>query len=439
MRCHNVQTRLTRKKLVYLSGTIVNYSLYAESEGLDGECGDVEENKRCAFRPALLPWRWVIHNALTWVCSAILGLAAVLFGCGGKQGSLPAPPSTLPASTPPSVAITAQPISINPGSSTVLSWTSSNSTSVSISGIGNVAVNGSATVVPASTTTFTATASGRGGTATSHVTVTVASSSGVPVFRHVFELVEENHGYSSVIGNESMPYLNALVTKYGLAARYYANTHPSIGNYFMLTTGQIITNDDSFNGLVSDDNIVRHIIAAGETWKSYAESLPSFGYTGDDVYPYVRHHNPFTYFSDILNSSTEANNLVPFTQFSTDLQNSQLPQFSFIVPNLLNDAHDGTLTQADEWLQTNIDPLITSPTFQLDGLLIIVFDEADTSDTTYGGGHVVMAVISSLARKGYLSPTFFQHESTLRLIMEGLGQSNFPGAAARAPDMSEFF
>ncbi len=60
-------------------------------------------------------------------------------------------------------------------------------------------------------------------------------------FGHVFIVMEENHSYSSVIGNPSMPYLNGLANQYGLATNYFANTHPSIGNYFMLTTGQIIT------------------------------------------------------------------------------------------------------------------------------------------------------------------------------------------------------
>ena len=29
------------------------------------------------------------------------------------------------------------------------------------------------------------------------------------------------------------------------------------------------------------------------------------GYTGGDVYPYIRHHNPLSYFSDVVNSSVE--------------------------------------------------------------------------------------------------------------------------------------
>src|SRR5437016_385457 len=144
----------------------------------------------------------------------------------------------------------------------------------------------------------------------------------VPASRHVVMVLEENHSYSSVIGSSSMPYLNSLANKYALATNYYANTHPSIGNYFMMTTGQIISNNDGYTGTVTSDNIVRRIMTAGKTWKSYAENLPSTGYVGGDVYPYCRHHNPFTYFSDVKNSSNQRQNLVSFNQFKIDRANN---------------------------------------------------------------------------------------------------------------------
>src|SRR5690348_6245482 len=120
-----------------------------------------------------------------------------------------------------------------------------------------------------------------------------------PSSSHFFLVLEENHSYSEVIGNSAMPYLNGLASKFGLATRYYADAHPSIGNYFMLTTGQIETINDGFTGTISDDNVVRELVKANKSWRSYAESLPSPGYLGDDSYPYLRHHNPFTYFSDV--------------------------------------------------------------------------------------------------------------------------------------------
>src|SRR5439155_1114297 len=78
--------------------------------------------------------------------------------------------------------------------------------------------------------------------------------------------------------------------------------------------------------------------------------------------------------SDVVNSATQRNNLVPFSQFAADLAGGNLPAYSFVVPNLCNDAHDCSLSTADQWLQTNIDPLVKNAAFQRDGLLVIVFD-----------------------------------------------------------------
>lgn len=261
----------------------------------------------------------------------------------------------------------------------------------------------------------------------------------VPRSNHVVMVMEENHGYSSVIGSSSMPYLNSLAQRYGLATQYYANTHPSIGNYFMLTTGQILTNNDSSTMTVTSNNIVQGMMSAGKSWKSYAEDLPYAGYTGGDTNHYMKHHNPFAYFADVRNSSNEKFNLVPFPQFHTDLQNGRLPEFSYIVPNSIHDAHSGSLSAADAWLKQNIAPLLANAQFQQDGLLVIVFDEASDSDGTRGGGHVVMMVVGPKVRSGFRSTRVYQHQSTLRLIMTALGMSSFPGAASSAPSMTEFF
>ena len=279
-----------------------------------------------------------------------------------------------------------------------------------------------------------------GGASSSNGSTTASGGSGnsQPGFGHVFLLLEENHSYSDVIGSSSMPYFNSLASQYGLAAQYFANTHPSIGNYLMLTTGEVETNDDAFSGVVSDDNIVRELSNAGKTWKCYAESLPVAGYTGNDQYPYFKHHNPFAYLSDVVNDSSQAANMVPFTQLSSDLANHALPNFSFIVPNALDDAHDGTLEQADAWLQQNIQPLVASPQFQSDGLLIITFDEAEDSDTAHGGGHVATIIVSARGKPAYQSQALYQHQSVLRLILSSLGVSAFPGEAASAPSMQEF-
>jgi phosphatidylinositol-3-phosphatase len=203
---------------------------------------------------------------------------------------------------------------------------------------------------------------------------------------HVFIVMEENHSYSDVIGNSQMPYLNSLAKAYSSAPGYFADTHPSIGNYFMLTTGQIITNNDGYMGTVTVDNVVRELLAAGKTWKEYSEALPYQGYDGGDTGEYAERHNPLSYMSDVRNSPAQQQNLVPFPQLAIDIANHTLPNYGFIVPDLLHDAHDGTLAMADAWLQTNIAPLLASPDFNTPGggLLIIVFDESEGNDNQFG-------------------------------------------------------
>jgi hypothetical protein len=272
----------------------------------------------------------------------------------------------------------------------------------------------------------------------------------VPRSNHVVIVMEENQSYSAVIGSPSMPYLNSLVAQGGLATQYYANTHPSIGNYFMLTAGQLVTNNDALNTTVNVDNIVRQLLTAGKTWKSYAESLPSVGYTGGDRYPYVRHHNPLSYFSDVANSSVQKLNLVPFSQFAADLANSHLPDYSFVVPNQNHNAHDcptsptgctnaQKLATADAWLKSNIGPLLANAAFRQDGILIIVFDESFATDTAHGGGHVTALVLGPRARKGFKSAVFYQHQSGLRTTLDALGIKSYPGSSAGAPAMADLF
>jgi acid phosphatase len=260
-----------------------------------------------------------------------------------------------------------------------------------------------------------------------------------PSFSHVVLLVEENHSYSEVIGSSAMPNFNTLAAQYGLATQYFAVAHPSIPNYLMLTTGLTESFDDSFSGTISDDNVVRELVKAGKTWKCYAESIPAPGYVGADSGLYVRRHNSFSYLSDVQNSIAQAANIVPFTQFATDLANNALPQYSFIAPNVDDDAHNGSLAQADTWLQSNvIVPLTASPAFQ-STLLIITFDEGNQADLDHGGGHIATVIVSPKAKKGFQSTNTYQHQSTLRLILAGSGVNSFPGLSAVAPDMTEFF
>lgn len=268
---------------------------------------------------------------------------------------------------------------------------------------------------------------------------------------HVFIIMGENQSYSNVIGNtKDMPYLNMLAKTYAYATNYYADIHPSLGNYFMLTSGGHVRVNNTFSDTISDDNIARDLTAAGKTWKEYSENLPSVGYTGDDVNGYTRHHNPMSYYSDTRNNQAEAKNLVPLTQFKTDLTNHTLPNYSFIVPNNKDDAHDcptnndcqdsDKLKAFDNWLKKNIDPVIHSPDFDRPGggVLIITFDEANPLDGTNGGGHTVWVIVGHDVKKGYTSDAPYRHENTCRFTYDLLGLTDFPGEAAKAASMKEF-
>jgi hypothetical protein len=267
--------------------------------------------------------------------------------------------------------------------------------------------------------------------------------------QHFAVVVLENLNYSDVVGSPSAPYINSLIAQGGLATQYYADTHPSIGNYFVMTTGEIITNDDGYDGVVSIDNVVRELQAASTSWKVYAQSLPSQGYLGGDVYPYLRHHNPISYFSDVQPPSQLNLNIVNFSQITTDLANGQLPAYSFIVPDAEHDAHDcpgggqncdvGTrLAAADTWLSQNIPQLLSNAAFQQSGILVITTDES-RNDNNHGGGQVATVLVGTGVKAGYQGTVLYDHQSLLGLSMTAVGVSTIPNGAGSANQMTEFF
>jgi phosphatidylinositol-3-phosphatase len=303
-----------------------------------------------------------------------------------------------------------------------------------------------------------AAAMGCGGGGSNNLTGSGGSTGGSPppstfVPDHVFLVVMENHGFSQVIGSSSMPYLNSLANAHSLATNYFADTHPSIDNYFILTAGKKEANDnDSFTGTVTDDNIARALVGAGKTWKAYMESIPSAGYVGGDVYPYFRHHNPFSYLSDVNSASgptAQAANMVPFTQLATDLSAGALPSFAFIAPNAEDDAHDcpgggslcddsAKLSTADTWLKNNIDPLINNPALA-NSVFIITWDESLDLDIIHGGGQVATVFAGAHVKPAFKSTAFYQHENLLRTVLDLLKVSDHPGNSATAGSMGDMF
>ena len=281
------------------------------------------------------------------------------------------------------------------------------------------------------------------------------SSAQVPRSRHVYIVAEENRSYEDIVGSPNMPYLNSLLPKGAVATQFYANQHGSLENYFWVTAGQKITDNNSTTLTFNVDNIERHLLTNGMTFKSYAQSLPYAGYTGLYWGAYFKRHAPLIYFTDMANSSLALNH-VSTTVMAKDIANATLPNFAFITPDGDHDMHNCTATlpaceqTADTWLKDNIGPLLASPPFQPggDGLLIIWADEADLNTDnrcsatvlTGCGGRILVAMIGPQVKSGYKSFTTYHHPSVLRTMLEALGTTaNFPAAAATAPDMAEFF
>jgi acid phosphatase len=256
-------------------------------------------------------------------------------------------------------------------------------------------------------------------------------------------VIEENHSYSE-IHDGGMPWLVQLGRDYAFAANYYADAVGSALDYFWLSSGnselQFGCAGWGCSKPITSDNIFRELNRTGLSWKVYAESLPEVGWMKGNSALYAVRHNPAAWYSDVIDSPAEQRKIVPFAEFASDVAHNQLPNYSLIIPNLDHDAHNGTLLQADHWLQSNVGPLLKQPYFRNggDGLLIITFDERDAAAGN-SPEHIYTALIGPNVKHNYKSDRFYRHENTLRTMLSALGVNVYPGAAQSATPMLEFF
>ena len=112
----------------------------------------------------------------TRVLSLALLVVALVAISGCKKKTPPPAPATPPppAAPAPTAHITAEPGAISAGDQVTLTWKTTDATSVSIDGIGDVPTSGTKTVTPTTSTNYHLVAKGEGGTAddTARVTVT---------------------------------------------------------------------------------------------------------------------------------------------------------------------------------------------------------------------------------------------------------------------------
>lgn len=104
--------------------------------------------------------------------SACLCAGLILAGCHKKVAPPPPPPPPPPAPAP-TATISVSPLAINPGQSATLTWSTTNATGVSITGMGDVPASGTKSVSPADSTSYTLTAKGPGGTVQESARLTV--------------------------------------------------------------------------------------------------------------------------------------------------------------------------------------------------------------------------------------------------------------------------
>jgi hypothetical protein len=230
----------------------------------------------------------------------------------------------------------------------------------------------------------------------------------VPTPDHVVIVIEENHGFSQIIGSSAAPYINSLAQSGALFTNSYAITHPSEPNYLALFSGstQGVTDDGHYD--FTGPNLARSLLNRGLTFGGYSEDLPYVGFTGDTAGAYARKHNPWVSFTNVPASVN-----MPYSSFPTDY--NQLPTVSIVVPNLNDDMHDGTIQQGDTWLQANIDAYAQWARTH-NSLLIVTWDEDDSS----GANQIPTLFVGAMVHPGnYGEP--INHYNVLRTVEDMYG------------------
>ena len=204
----------------------------------------------------------------------------------------------------------------------------------------------------------------------------LAGAQCLPQPDHVVIVIEENHSGHEVLGpHNGCPYLTSLAAAGANMQNSYAIEHPSQPNYLDIFTGSHQNiNDDSCVAPFSADNLASQLIAHRYTFTGYAEGLPSPGSRVCSSGSYARKHVPWAFLTNVPAACNQ-----PFTAFQALKGNySQLPTVSFVIPDLVDDMHDGSPAEADQWLQANINAYYHWA-MENNSLLIITWDEDDST------------------------------------------------------------
>jgi Phosphoesterase family len=283
-----------------------------------------------------------------------------------------------------------------------------------------------------------------------------ASTSAGLAYKHVFLIVEENNGFSDVIGNAAAPNLNYYARHFGTATLYYGVNGTSEPNYVGLLGGSTfgLNSDDAYwKNAVTGPSLISELDKAGVSWKAYLQGLPHAGFE-DICFPskcngapdsdplYVSKHDGIQNFSTSQNTY-DWSHQVPIDDLTTNLASGNLPRFSYIVPDECHDMHGDPpycldsgnegdpqnqhlIAVGDEYLGGLVSA-ITNAAFWARGnnAIVITYDSGDNQqgccDARPGGGQVANIVITSHGPRGVQYSTPSNHYSLLSTLQNLFG------------------
>lgn len=237
----------------------------------------------------------------------------------------------------------------------------------------------------------------------------VAAPTALPRPAHVVVVLEENKSGWQIDGDKNAPYLNELLQGGAYFTNSHGVTHPSLPNYLALFAGVTNTNKDRCPAVGfsrSAPNLATELRAAHLSFASYAQGLPAIGsdvcWAGD----YARKHAPWTEFDNVPRSEE-----LPFSAFPSF---DRLPTLAFVIPNLQNDMHNGSIEQGDAWFARNLGPLVAWARNH-DALVIVTWDEGNDPQNT-----IPTIFVGPMVRRGRYAESI-DHYRVLRTIEDMYG------------------
>jgi phosphatidylinositol-3-phosphatase len=251
--------------------------------------------------------------------------------------------------------------------------------------------------------------------------LTEAHAAGLPRPAHVVVVVEENRTLRDVMGGKKAPYLTVLAKAGALFTEAHAEMHPSLPNYFALFAGLTNRNGDDCpaTGIpAAAPNLGSELLAAGLTFSAYSEGLPSTGFRGCSAGQYARKHAPWVHFTNVPPRLHHP--LGDLQSFDT------LATVTFVIPDLDDDMHDGTIEAGDAWARAHLGPLAVWAQ-QHDTLVIVTWDEG------FDAGNSIPTIFAGpMVRTGTYSERI-DHYRVLRTLEDMYGLAPTGRAESAAP------